>query len=83
MYSPRMDTPESFSALIDRWPTIVAFSTDLDVPYQTAAAMKRRDSIDPEYWELVISKAGERGINGVTWEYMAKLAAGVRDARAS
>lgn len=78
-----MTNPVSFSDLISRWPTIVAFSGDLDVPYQTAAAMKRRGSIDAEYWPKVIEKAAERDIAGVTWEALAKMAFESRQAGAA
>lgn len=69
--------PSSFSELIARWPNVSKFAEDIKAPYQTAAAMKRRDSIDPNYWPKLIETARARGIKGVTWERLAKMAAGV------
>lgn len=57
--------------LISRWPTLADFASDLGVAYGTAKAMRRRGSIPPEYWMRAVSKASERGIDGVTLEALA------------
>jgi hypothetical protein len=74
-----MQNPVSFSQIIDQWPTVAAFADSMGVPYQTASAMKRRNSIDPDYWERLIQQCEKRGIEGVTWELLAKLAAGITE----
>jgi hypothetical protein len=74
-----MSTPNTFRSLIALWPTVAEFSKDIDIPYQTASAMARRDSIDADYWPRVIDKAAERGFENITWELLAKMAAGVAE----
>lgn len=69
-----MSTPTSFSAVIRFWSTTAEFASDIRVPYPTAAAMKRRDSIDTVYWQRVIEAAKRRGYSGVNLETLAKLA---------
>jgi len=57
--------------IINRWPSLSAFASDLSVEYGTAKAMRRRSSIPSEYWLTVVNKAGERSIDGVTLEMLA------------
>jgi len=54
--------------IINLWPSLSEFADDLSVAYGTAKAMRRRASIPPVYWPIVIRKAEERGIAGVTLE---------------
>lgn len=65
------------SEIIDKWPSIGAFAADLDVPYGTAKAMRRRQSIPPAYWPTVVAKARARRIKGISLEVLtfAKAAA--------
>lgn len=68
------------SDIISRWPSVSAFASDIGVEYGTAKAMRRRSSIPPGKWVLVVEKAAERGIAGVTYEALALAAADVDDA---
>jgi hypothetical protein len=47
----------------------------ISVTTEHAASMRRRGSIPSAYWLLLVTKAAERGIEGVTLEVLAKLAA--------
>lgn len=54
--------------LIDLWPSLSAFADDMGIPYGTAKAMRRRNSIPSSYWALAVSKAQSRGIRNVSLE---------------
>lgn len=60
------------SEIINRWPSLSDFATDLGVPYGTAKAMRRRSSIPPGHWARVVSKAALRDIKGVTLQALAE-----------
>ena len=66
---------DSFTALIERWPTITTFAKDIGVVPQQGYNMSRRNSIPADYWTATIIAAGERGIDGVDWEMLAGLRA--------
>jgi hypothetical protein len=65
----------SHRAIIDAWPKLTDFAGDLDIPYGNAKAMRRRDRIGLEYVPAVVAKANARGIEGVTADLIAQLAA--------
>jgi hypothetical protein len=67
-----MNTPQTISALIDAWPTITEFAAEVGCGYEAARQMRRRESIAPEHWERVIDAAGKRGIEGVSYEWLAR-----------
>lgn len=52
----------------------------LGISAQAVSNMKARDSIPPEYWATLVAEAGRRGIEGVTLEVLAGLAARRRKA---
>ena len=62
--------------IIDKWPSLAEFASDIGARYGTAKAMRRRQSIPAKYWGLVVSKADERGIEGITFEALATTNAG-------
>lgn len=68
--------------IINCWPSLAEFASDIGVEYGTAKAMRRRDSIPPGKWVLVVEKATERGIP-VTYEMLAVAAATELERRAS
>jgi hypothetical protein len=47
----------------------------IGVPTEHATAMKRRGSIPAAYWPKLISSAAEGGIEGISYEALARLAA--------
>ncbi|NTG26153.1 hypothetical protein G6L08_03260 [Agrobacterium rhizogenes] len=63
------------TTIINLWPSTAAFAFDVCVPYEAAKAMRRRGSIPSCYWVRVVSAAKRRGIDGVTFERLAKLIA--------
>lgn len=63
------------SDVIDLWNSIAAFAEDVGVAYGTAKAMRRRNSIPPEYWIVVVQKATGRGISAVSLEVLASAVA--------
>lgn len=63
------------SDIINRWPSLSDFAGDIGVEYGTAKAMRRRSSIPPGKWVLIVEKAAERGIEGVNYEVLAVAAA--------
>lgn len=65
-----------FAQLIDLWPSVAALADDLDEKYPTVAAWKQRGSIPPDYWDRLIPAATKRGIRGVSWESLARIANG-------
>lgn len=67
----------SLPDLIDLWPKprVANFARDLGITVEHAAAMKRRNSIPAAHWRAVVAGAEARGIEGVTLELLADLAA--------
>lgn len=65
----------SHTDLINLWPSLSDFASDLSVKYGTAKAMRRRSSIPPGYWAAMVAKAKARKIKGVTEEALALAAA--------
>lgn len=61
--------------IINSWPSLAEFAADLSVEYGTAKAMRRRGSIPAKYWPLVVSKAVDREIDGITAEALMNGAA--------
>lgn len=66
---------DSFSAIIDRWPSLAAFAADLGVKYVTAQVMRHRDSISARHWGRLVKAARRRGFEGVTLDALAAIAA--------
>lgn len=61
--------------IINLWPSLSDFASDLALEYGTAKAMRRRNSIPPNHWRTIVEKADERGIDGVSYEALADAAA--------
>jgi hypothetical protein len=61
----------SHTSIIDLWPSLADFASDLGVPYGTAKAMRRRGSIPSSYWAALVRKAVARQIKGVSLEALA------------
>jgi len=66
---------DTFQQLIDAWPSLSDFASDLGVPYGTAKQMRRRDSIASGHWAKVVGAAARREIDGVTFDALAEIAA--------
>lgn len=61
-------------SIIDEWPSLSDFASDIGAAYGTAKAMRRRSSIPPAYWPAAVAAAEERGL-GVSYEVLAAGAA--------
>lgn len=73
LYEDDMDTiPSSVPALIDRWRFISEFAADIGCGYEAARQMRRRESIAPEHWSRVVDAATQKGIPGVTLDWLAE-----------
>lgn len=66
---------ETFTQVIDRWPSLQDFASDARVKYGTAQVMRFRNSIDASHWLEIVSAAQRRGYADVTYEALARIAA--------
>lgn len=62
--------PLSVPDLINRFGGNAAFAAVIGKAPSTASEMKRRGSIPVDYWPAVISAAADKGISGVTAEWL-------------
>lgn len=65
----------SHTDFIKMWPTLSDFASDLGVQYGTAKAMRRRNSIPPLYWPVMVERARARRLKGVTERALAMAVA--------
>lgn len=65
---------KDFRALIDMWPSLGDFATDVNLAYVTAKQMRRRNSIAPGHWPKVVAAAKRRRIDGISIEKLGTLA---------
>ncbi len=70
----------TFSSIIGLWPSATALAEDLGENPVTVRAWAQRNSIPGDRWLLIVSAARRRGIQGVTLEVLARIAAGQIDA---
>jgi hypothetical protein len=66
-----MDTPASIPDLISRWGKLTLFAADVGCGYEAARKMRDRASIAPEHWPSVIRASDEKGVPGITYEWLA------------
>lgn len=66
---------DTFSSIIDRWPSLQDYADDIGVQYVTAQLMRHRNSIASNHWKAVVGGAEKRRIEGVTLEALAEIAA--------
>jgi hypothetical protein len=65
----------TFADVINRWPSAVAFASDLRISGVRARQWRRRNSIPAEKWLDVIAAAEARGLDGITVDRLASIAA--------
>jgi hypothetical protein len=65
----------SHTDIIDLWPTLREYASDIGVPYGTAQVMRYRRSIHARHWDDVVMAARKRGLEGVTHEVLAHVKA--------
>lgn len=73
----------SFASLIESFGGPARFAESVGVTASHAGVMKTRDSIPPEYWPRVVAAAQARGVNGVSYEALALIAASKREGAAA
>lgn len=64
---------QTFKDVIEKWPSISEFGSDIGVDDTHARTMKQRDSIPAKYWVRVVEGAQRRKIDGVSHEVLAHL----------
>lgn len=62
--------PKDFTDLINQWPNLSDFATDLGCKYQTARKMKERNSIASIHWKKLIEASKKQGISGISYEWL-------------
>lgn len=60
----------TFRTIINQWPSIAEFATDIGVEENTAKQMRTRNSVNAKYWPAMVVGAQRRGID-VTFESLA------------
>lgn len=72
-------TDMTYRELIDQWPTLVEYASDVGVGYEAAKQQRRRNAIKHAYWEPIVQAAKRRGfkLHGrpITIELLAHIAA--------
>lgn len=64
-----------FHSIIKAWPSLSEFAADVGVEYGTAKQWCRRNSIPPVHWLTVCEAAQARGMEDITVESLAAIAA--------
>lgn len=62
----------SHTDIIDRWPSLATYASDIDVAYVTAQVMRYRGSIHPRHWDAVVDAARIRGWEDITHELLSR-----------
>ncbi|MEA1674077.1 hypothetical protein [Nitrospirillum sp. BR 11163] len=65
----------SFADIISMWPSMADLARDIRASHGAVRVMKVRGRIPDEYWQDLVAGASRRGIDGVTLERLAGLAA--------
>lgn len=65
---------DTFVAVIEAFGGTEPFGEAAEVPDSHARAMKARKSIPPLYWPRIVTAAQSKGIEGISYEMLAKLA---------
>ncbi len=69
--------------IINQWDSPREFADDIGSTSVNVRAMRRLNSIPDKYWKVLVEKASERGIDGISLEVLAELADQKRKASAS
>ncbi|MFU0503615.1 hypothetical protein [Pseudaminobacter sp. NGMCC 1.201702] len=78
-----MEAPSTISGLIGNWDKLTEFAADVGCGYEAARKMRDRESIAPEHWAKVIAACEQRGIKGITYEWLARRRAAAADKEAA
>lgn len=69
-----MNTSDSYTSIIDLWPSYKVLADDIGEKYGTVKQWANRNSIHSKYWKQIVDAAELRGIKGVTYETLVKIA---------
>lgn len=61
--------------IIALWPSVAAFARDIGIKPAHAQTIKARGSLPSAYWAAARAAAARRGIEGITIDALASLAA--------
>lgn len=67
-----MSTPTNIPDLIARWDKLTEFAAAVGCGYEAARKMRDRSSIAPEHWSNIIAASEDRGVPGISYEWLAK-----------
>ena len=76
-----MDTPASFTAVIDHVGGYATAAKMMGCPLGTASSMRTRNFIPSKYWGPLISGANKAGFKTITLELLHRLESEVRAAK--
>jgi hypothetical protein len=65
---------QSFREIMELWPTVSAFASDVGVPMPTAAKWRQRDSVPAPFWASILATKPAKK-SGVTADLLVNLAA--------
>jgi len=65
----------TFREILGVWPSVAELARDCGVRWQTVHQWRKRNSIPPTHWAALCGAARRRGIEGVTLETLAQIAA--------
>lgn len=68
--------------LIDAWGGPHAFAASIGISAALARMMSSRNSVKADYWPIIVARAPQAGLQGITYELLASLKKG-RQARAA
>lgn len=71
----RSNSLATFADVIEAWPEppVSTFAQAISVSYNTAKAMRRRNSIPAEHWAAVVRGAQAIGRSDITFELLAEI----------
>ena len=81
MSDSKAKAPTCHRGVIALWPSLAEFARDTGIPYETAKAMRRRNSIGDGHRAAVIEQARNRGFAHVTFELLTRTAPAHGDGR--
>ena len=64
---------KSIREIIKSFGSIIEFSNDVGINYNTAKTMSARKAIAPQYWPRIVEAAEKKGIHGITLECLATI----------
>jgi hypothetical protein len=66
---------QTWNDVFAAFPSVAAIAALLNVPYQTAAAWRRRNSIPSRYWLALAEAATTQGITGISVDALSRIEA--------